>query len=91
MLVGEAGKPRIQVQILNSATTYYLSAIAVAIGFKMNLFNIGVDGQYRLAALIAAAVGGAVGLPAPLHVAAHRRRGHARRCAAGPASPGCSR
>src|SRR3954452_19295281 len=64
-LLGEAGKPRIQVQILNSATTYYLSAIAVAIGFKMNLFNIGVDGQYRLAALIAAAVGGAVGLPAP--------------------------
>ena len=67
-LVGEAGKPRIQVQILNSATTYYLSAIAVAIGFKMNLFNIGVDGQYRLAALIAAAVGGAVALPGPLHV-----------------------
>ena len=29
---------------------YYLSAVAVAIGFKMNLFNIGVDGQYRLAA-----------------------------------------
>jgi general nucleoside transport system permease protein len=68
-LVGEAGKPRIQVQILNSATTYYLSAIAVAIGFRMNLFNIGVDGQYRLAALIAAAVGGAVALPGPLHVA----------------------
>ena len=31
--------------------TYYLAAVAVAIGFKMNLFNIGVDGQYRLAAL----------------------------------------
>jgi general nucleoside transport system permease protein len=68
-LGGELGKPRIQVQILNSATTYYLSAIAVAIGFKMNLFNIGVDGQYRLAALLAAAVGGAVALPAPVHVA----------------------
>ena len=24
--------------------------LAVAIGFRMNLFNIGVDGQYRLAA-----------------------------------------
>ena len=34
VLVGEATKPRIQVQILNSATTYYLSAIAVAIGFR---------------------------------------------------------
>jgi len=61
-------KPRIQVNILNSATTYYLSAVAVAIGFKMNLFNIGVDGQYRLAAMLAAAVGGAVALPAPLHI-----------------------
>ena len=68
VLAGELGKPRIQVQILNSATTYYLSAIAVAIGFKMNLFNIGVDGQYRLAAIIAAAAGSAVSLPAPLHV-----------------------
>jgi simple sugar transport system permease protein len=60
-------KPRIQVNILNSATTYYLSAIAVAIGFRMNLFNIGVDGQYRLAAMLAAAVGGAIAIPAPFH------------------------
>jgi simple sugar transport system permease protein len=64
----QLGKPRIQVNILNSATTYYLSAVAVAIGFKMNLFNIGVDGQYRLAAMLAAAVGGAVVLPPVLHV-----------------------
>ncbi|MGH8867829.1 MAG: ABC transporter permease [Actinomycetes bacterium] len=56
------------VAVINRATTYYLSAVAVAIGFKMKLFNIGVDGQYRLAALLAAAVGGAVDLPAPLHV-----------------------
>ncbi len=38
--------------ILNQGSTYYLSAIAVAIGFRMNLFNIGVDGQYQLAALL---------------------------------------
>ena len=38
---------------------YYLAAVAVAIGFKMNLFNIGVDGQYRLAAMLAAGVAGA--------------------------------
>jgi simple sugar transport system permease protein len=62
-------QPRTQVLILNSSTIYYLSAIAVAIGFKMNLFNIGVDGQYRLAAMLAAAVGGAVALPPVLHVA----------------------
>jgi simple sugar transport system permease protein len=34
----------------------------------MNLFNIGVEGQYRLAVLLAAAAGAAVTLPAPLHV-----------------------
>ena len=36
-------KPRQTVQIVNAATVYYLSAIAVAVGFRMNLFNIGVD------------------------------------------------
>jgi ABC-type uncharacterized transport system permease subunit len=57
------------ISILNRAGPLYLSGLAVAIGFKMNLFNIGVEGQYRLAGLIAAAAGGAVVLPAPLHVA----------------------
>ncbi|MGW4561998.1 ABC transporter permease [Streptomyces sp. NPDC004561] len=52
-----------QVYILNKATTYYLAGVSVAIGFRMNLFNIGVDGQYRLAAFIAAVVGGALTVP----------------------------
>ncbi|MCG0288971.1 ABC transporter permease [Streptomyces sp. PSAA01] len=52
-----------QVYILNKATTYYLAGLSVAIGFRMNLFNIGVDGQYRLAAFFAAVVGGALELP----------------------------
>ncbi|GAA2452608.1 ABC transporter permease [Streptomyces macrosporus] len=58
----------IQVLIVNQAATYYLAALAVAIGFRMNLFNIGVDGQYRLAAMVAALVGASVALPGPLHV-----------------------
>lgn len=45
--------------ILDKATYYYLSAVAAAIGFRMGLFNIGVDGQYRLAALLAGALGSA--------------------------------
>ena len=61
------------VAIINRAVPYYVAGVAVAIGFKMNLFNIGVDGQYRLAALLAAAAGAAVTLPAPLHVAVHPR------------------
>ena len=55
-------------EALQRATPLMLSAVAVAIGFKMNLFNIGVEGQYLFAGLIAAVVGTNVGLPAPLHV-----------------------
>jgi simple sugar transport system permease protein len=54
--------------IINTAAPYYVMGLAVALGFKMGLFNIGADGQYRLGALIAAAVGAAISLPAPLHV-----------------------
>jgi general nucleoside transport system permease protein len=56
------------VEMLKRATPLIFSAIAVAIGFKMNLFNIGVEGQYLFAALIAAEMGTHVSLPAPLHV-----------------------
>ncbi|OHV34219.1 sugar ABC transporter permease [Pseudofrankia sp. EUN1h] len=68
-MVTYAQRPRSQALMLNSAVTYYFSAVAVAIGFRMNLFNIGVDGQYRLAALLAAAAGAAISLPHVLHVA----------------------
>ncbi|HEX4983443.1 MAG TPA: ABC transporter permease [Ilumatobacteraceae bacterium] len=56
------------VLIINRAVPYYIAGVAVAIGFKMNLFNIGANGQYVLAALIAAWVGTKTDLPAPLHV-----------------------
>ncbi|RAJ86384.1 simple sugar transport system permease protein [Streptomyces sp. PsTaAH-137] len=58
----------VQVLIINQAAMYYLAALAVAIGFRMNLFNIGVDGQYRLAAMVAAIVGAKVALPAALQL-----------------------
>ncbi len=53
---------------INRAVPLYLSAVAVAVGFKMGLFNIGVEGQYRLAALMAAWLGAQVVLPGPIHV-----------------------
>jgi general nucleoside transport system permease protein len=56
------------VETVNRAAPYYIAGVAVAIGFKMNLFNIGVEGQYKLAALVAAAAGAWVSLPAPLHI-----------------------
>jgi general nucleoside transport system permease protein len=64
-------RPRTSVIAINNATNYYLAAVAVAIGFRMNLFNIGVDGQYRLAAMVAAALAGASfmdGLPSFLRI-----------------------
>jgi ABC-type uncharacterized transport system permease subunit len=57
------------VNIINAASVYYLSALAVAIGFRMNLFNIGVDGQYRIAAFAAAVVAGEAWLPGYLNTA----------------------
>ncbi|HEX9978049.1 MAG TPA: ABC transporter permease [Acidimicrobiia bacterium] len=57
------------VSTVNRAVPLYMAGLAVAIGFKMNLFNIGVEGQYRIAVLLSAAAGAAVTLPAPLHIA----------------------
>jgi general nucleoside transport system permease protein len=57
------------VDILNRSSYYYIAAVAVAIGFRMNLFNIGVDGQYQIAGMVAAAAGGGFllrDLPGPL-------------------------
>jgi simple sugar transport system permease protein len=56
------------IDMLNRATPLYLSGVAAAVGFKMNLFNIGVEGQYQLAGFMAAAAGGAIVLPGFLHV-----------------------
>jgi len=64
----KAPLPRQMVAILNEATVLYLSAVAVAIGFKMNLFNIGVDGQYRIASFAAAVFAGAHFLPGWLNI-----------------------
>ncbi|RIJ77465.1 ABC transporter permease [Nakamurella silvestris] len=63
--------PRTLVNTANLMAGYYLSAVAVAIGFKMNLFNIGVEGQYKLAAMLAGAFAGsslASNLPGPLRI-----------------------
>ncbi|MEU8549443.1 ABC transporter permease [Streptomyces roseoverticillatus] len=68
VMIDFGSKADSQVWIINKATPYYLSALAVAIGFRMNLFNIGVDGQYRIAAFFAAAVGGALTLPGIIQI-----------------------
>lgn len=56
------------ISMTNRAIPLYVSALAVAVGFKMGLFNIGVEGAYLLAALFAAYVGALFTAPAVLHV-----------------------
>lgn len=56
------------VVVLNRAVPLFLAGLAVAVAFRMGLFNIGVEGQYRMATVLAAGAGAAVSLPAPLHV-----------------------
>jgi general nucleoside transport system permease protein len=61
-------KPRNWVNIMNQASMIFLSAMAAAIGFRMNLFNIGVEGQYTLASYAAAVFAGAALLPGMLNI-----------------------
>lgn len=67
LMVTQVGTGSTGVDIINTAGAYYLTALAAAIGFQMNLLNIGVEGQYRLGACVAAIVGGSISLPFGLH------------------------
>lgn len=56
-------------ETLVSATPYILAGLAVALGFRSGLFNIGVEGQLFMGAAAATYVGFAVqGLPAFIHM-----------------------
>ncbi|GAA3362776.1 ABC transporter permease [Saccharopolyspora gregorii] len=66
-MITQVGRGTTAVDIVNTAAAYYLVALAAAVGFQMNLLNIGVEGQYRLAACVAAIVGGSLSLPFGVH------------------------
>jgi general nucleoside transport system permease protein len=54
---------------LVSSTPFIFAGLAVALGFRAGLFNIGVEGQLFIGAIFAAYVGYAVtGLPAIIHI-----------------------
>ncbi len=57
------------INILNNTAILYLSGLAAAIGFRMNLFNIGVEGQYQMAVFAAAVFAAQGWLPGPVNVA----------------------
>ena len=56
-------------RVLEKATPLVFSGLAVALGFKAGLFNIGAQGQLLMGAIIAGFVGFAVkGLPPYIHI-----------------------
>ena len=61
--------PRIKVNIVNQTALIYISAVASAIGFRMGLFNIGIEGQYTIASFVAASFAGAAWLTGFANVA----------------------
>jgi simple sugar transport system permease protein len=67
-IIFEPPADRVYVNIVNQSSMIFLSALAAAIGFRMNLFNIGVEGQYLMASYVAAVVAGAAIFPGLLNV-----------------------
>lgn len=66
---GMFGSARAIADTCVSATPYILAGLAVALGFKCGLFNIGAEGQLYMGALCSVMVGYMVtGLPAWIHV-----------------------
>ncbi len=54
---------------LTASTPYIFGSLAVALGFRSGVFNIGVEGQIFIGAIFSAFVGYAVtGLPAIIHI-----------------------
>ena len=60
MLAGALGSADAVIRTLAEATPLILAGLAVAVGFKAGLFNIGANGQFLIGALAAAAVGAVV-------------------------------
>jgi general nucleoside transport system permease protein len=66
LLDGSLGQESAIVNTLVSTTPLLLSGLAVAVGFKAGLFNIGAQGQFLMGALGAVAVGVAVSDAPPI-------------------------
>ncbi|MBI3740129.1 MAG: ABC transporter permease [Chloroflexi bacterium] len=69
LIEGAFFKTRGLSESLVATIPYVLASLAVALGFKAGLFNIGVEGQFYIGSLTAAAVGAAFhDLPALIHL-----------------------
>lgn len=61
---------RVQVNILNHAAVLAIAGFAAAIGFRMGLFNIGIEGQYTIGACAGAFFAGSGIITGPLVIPA---------------------
>ena len=69
LLAGSLGNAKALTDTLVEATPYILAGLAVAVGFKCGLFNIGVEGQIAIGSMTAVMAGYMIkGLPAVLHL-----------------------
>lgn len=68
LLKGALGSKRTVAETMLSATPLLLGGLAVAVGFRCGLFNMGVEGQIVLGGLLPAYLGYAVSLPRFLHL-----------------------
>ncbi len=68
LLRGALGSKRTIAETMLSATPLMLGGLAVAVGFRCGLFNMGVEGQIVLGGLLPAYFGYAVSLPWYLHL-----------------------
>ncbi len=67
LFMGAIGTPRSIAYTLVEATPYIFGGLAVLVGFRGGLFNIGVEGQIAVGSMCAAIVGAFVDLPFGLH------------------------
>jgi ABC-type uncharacterized transport system permease subunit len=68
LLQGAFGSKRTIAETLLSATPLIFGGLAVAVGFRCGLFNMGVEGQIVLGGLVAAYIGYAWHLPKYIHL-----------------------
>jgi general nucleoside transport system permease protein len=68
LFAGALGSPQAIANTLVEATPYILAGLAVALGFKCGVFNIGVEGQIIMGSLFSAVAGYMiVGVPGIVH------------------------
>ena len=66
---GALGSPRAIANTLVESTPYIFAGLAVALGFKCGLFNIGAEGQLAMGSLFAVVAGASIhGLPMIIHL-----------------------